>query len=136
MVIDTLAAIIILLNSTPVSFDSLQSFLMPRTDTTVYAVVNGDTIWQQVEWTAEQEDSVLREQFGVGINKFQKAIEDIQWHIFSAEEVRNIQDGKRIVNKDEAERIFVTHPDTFVIWTEDHTIEDHSNQYKEYNLYK
>ena len=136
MIIDTLAAIIILLNGVQVPLDSLQSFFEPKTDTTIYAVVGEDTIWQAVDWTPEKEDSILRKQFGVGINKFQKAIEDIQNHKFAADKVKNIQLGRQVIDKEELSRIFVVHPDTFAIWTKWHDIIKHSEQYKEYNLFK
>ena len=137
MIIDTLVAIIILFNGSAISFDSLQSIIEPKTDTTIYAVIDNDTIYQKRRQTIEERDLELKEEFdGVGVNEIQQAIQYIQDQQIRVDELKNILNKTSTTAFDEMElkQIFSVHPDTIAIWTKEHNIETHSEQYREFNL--
>jgi len=137
MIIDTLVAIIILFNGSAISFDSFQSIIEPKTDTTIYAVIDNDTIYQKRKQTIEERDLELKEEFdGVGVNEIQRAIQYIQDQQIRVDELKNILNKTSTTAFDEMElkQIFSVHPDTIAIWTEEHNIETHSEQYREFNL--
>jgi len=137
MIIDTLVAIIILFNGSAVSLDSLQSIIEPKTDTTIYAVIDNDTIYQKRRQTIEERDLELKKEFdGVGVNEIQRAIQYIQDQQIRVDELKNILNKTSTTAFDEMElkQIFSVHPDTIAIWTQKHKIEKHSKQYREFNL--
>ena len=137
MIIDTLVAIIILFNGSAISFDSLQSLIEPKTDTTIYAIIGNDTIYQERRQTIEEWDLKLKKEFGgVGVNEIQQAIQYIQDQQIRVDELKSILNRTSVMvfDKVELEQIFSIHPDTIAIWTQEHNTEEHSEQYQEFNL--
>ena len=148
MIIDTLAAIIILFNGATVSFDNLQAMIEPRIDTIPYTVIDNDTIWQEVEFPVESLDIELKAKYGVGVNELQKVIEDIREIKMNTDRLKDIisrrkrsaertelSRERKVIEKGILPRLFIEHPDTIEIWTKQHILKPHSKQKKVYRLY-